>query len=115
VLGELRVSGGSSLTSRFGGGTCSLTVSLGHLTTRDGTGADLNAAGRVLNWLTVGRSTILVTSGTRVIGEWIVMKRGLVTPSGTVPITGMEWAGYPALRSLNTNFLYNGAEQMAIA
>ncbi len=115
VLGEVRVSGGSTLTSRFGGGTCSLTVSLGHLTTRDGLGVDLAAAGRVLDWLTVGRSTILVTSGTRVIGEWIVMKRGLVAPSGTVPITGMEWAGYPALRSLNTNFLYNGTEQMVIA
>lgn len=115
VLGELTLSGGSSFQNRFGGGTCRLSVSLAHLTTRDGLGVDWAAVSGTHDRITPGRSTVLITAGTQVLGEWIVMQSAVSDPASTLDISGMEWAGYPALRSLNDNFHHENVEQMVIA
>ena len=116
IVGELRVRGNASFTSRFGGGTCRLPVSLSHLTTRDGSGADWGAVEQVLAWTRGGLHTVVVTDHQqRCLGEWVLMRRSRPAPDGVVTVQGMEWAGYPALRSLHDNYVYNGTDQLTIA
>lgn len=117
VLGEVRAAGRGSLVSRLGGGTCTLNVSLSHLKTRDGKSMDVDAVVHTLGLLTGGRRTLIATDHLkRVVGgtEWLLMKEPRSTSSGSVRVQGMEWDGYPALRSLNANYIQSG-DQLALA
>lgn len=117
VVGELRVKGSAKLVTRLGGGTCSVPVSLGHLTTRDGRGIDFGAVVHTLGLITPGKRSIVVTDHLRrVLGEWVIMRKPTASDDGTVAVHGMEWDGYPALRSLNDDFVHKTAtSQLAIA
>jgi hypothetical protein len=117
TVGEVIATGGQ-LRSALGGGDCSLTVSLSHLTREDGTGMDVAAVKRTLALLDGGRRSIVVTDEQkRIVGgtEWLLMGRGRSTVSGSVSVSGIEWAGYPALRSLNNDFVYTSSDQLTIA
>ena len=116
VVGEVRAAGGVSLSSRFGGGTCRVPISLSHLVTRDGTGMDTAAVANALNMTRPGLHGLAVTDHQkRCLGEWVLMRRSRSTASGVVNVEGMEWAGYPALRSLNDDFVYTSTDQLQIA
>ena len=116
VLGEVRPSGSSNFSSKLGGGTCGLTVSLSHLTTLDGRQMDAAAVVRTMGFLTGGRRTVVVTDhAQRCLGEWLLMQRVRASGPGTATLRGMEWDGYPALRSLNANYKDAGTEQLLIA
>ncbi|WAC65188.1 hypothetical protein OVA14_07245 [Agrococcus sp. SL85] len=118
VLAEVKTSGGVQLGSKLGGGTCSVPVSLSHLTTLDGDRMDVAAVVRTMGFLDGGRRTIVATDhAQRCVGEWLIIRRPRSTASGVVTVTGMEWDGYPALRSLNEHFVYGGAgtDQLTLA
>ncbi|WRS30608.1 hypothetical protein U6G28_02660 [Actinomycetaceae bacterium MB13-C1-2] len=115
VVSELPAMSGS-FTSRFGGGTCDLTVPLGNLKRRDSSEVDWPAVARVIDVLSTGRRTVVLTAGTNVLGEWLLMERPEVIGEGLLAVQGMEWDGYPALRSLHASYEYKTAtEQLAIA
>ncbi len=115
IVGEFVMSGSSSWSSRFGGGTFSANVSLAHLHTRGGTRPDWGAVERVMAWCTGGKYTVVISQGSRTVGEWLVFSHEPTTADGTVPISGFEWDGYPSLRSLNSVYKYNDVEQLTIA
>lgn len=116
VVGELRAVGGGRLVSRLGGGTFSMNASLQHLKTHDGKRMDVAAVSRTLGLGVGGRRSVIVTDhAKRCLGEWVILQRGRSTSEGVMPLRGMEWAGYPALRSLNDDFIYSGTEQLTIA
>lgn len=117
VLGEVRAAAaGGQLSSKLGGGTCNLAVALSHLTTLDGQRMDAAAVARTLGFLVGGQRSLIVTDQQRrCLGEWVIMQRARATSDGVVRIRGIEWAGYPALRSLNDDFVYDGIEQLTIA
>lgn len=117
VLGEVRAVGGGRLISRLGGGDCTLNVSLSHLKTQDGKSMDVDAVVHTLGMLTGGRRTLIATDHLkRIVGgtEWLLMKEPRSTSSGSVRVQGMEWDGYPALRSLNADYIQSG-DQLALA
>lgn len=115
IVGEVVLSGGSTWSSRFGGGAFRAGISVGHLLTRDQTEIDWAAVSRVVSWCTGGRHTLVLTRGTTCLGEWLIMRHTETTTDGVLRVEGMEWDGYPALRSLNANYTYTGVDQLAIA
>lgn len=115
VVGEFRLVGRSSWSCRFGGGTFRAGVSLGHLRTRNGSGPDWGAVDRVMSWCTGGRFNVVVSQGSRTVGEWLIFSHEPTTADGVVPISGFEWDGYPAFRSLNSIYKYDDVEQLTIA
>ncbi|MSS84962.1 hypothetical protein FYJ24_09340 [Actinomycetaceae bacterium WB03_NA08] len=115
VAGELEAVSGT-FTQKFGGGTASdLTIPLGHLTTPDGVNIDWNAVARVVDWCLGGKYTLVLTAGTNVLGEWLMMKHPESISDQTLAVSGMEWDGYPALRSLHANYTYTNVDQLTIA
>ncbi|MBE7701273.1 hypothetical protein H9623_13310 [Oerskovia sp. Sa1BUA8] len=115
IVGEVTLAGSSSWSSRFGGGTFRAGISVGHLLTRDRTKIDWAAVSRVVSWCTGGRYTLVLTRGTTCLGEWLIMRHTETTTDGILQVEGMEWDGYPALRSLNDNYIYTGVDQITIA
>ena len=115
VTGEVVLAGSGSLTTRLGGGTCSLDISLGHLVTRDGSNVDMAAVAAVHALVAAGRASVVATLGASVLGEWLIMDHDVDTSSTTIAVSGMTWEGYPALRSLNANHLHSGVSQATIA
>lgn len=114
VAGELPACSGT-VSSRFGGGTATIQIPLAHLRTRNSDGVDWNAVKRVLALVSGGNHTIVVTHGTTVLGEWLLMKRPENIASGVIQVEGMEWDGYPALRSLHASYTYTNVDQLTIA
>ena len=118
VVGEVAASGSPSLTSRLGGGECTLPVSLSHPAREDGEGIDVDAVKRTIALIDGGRRSLVVTDEQkRIVGatEWVLMSRERSTVGGVMTVHGMEWDGYPALRSLNDDFVYAGTDQLTIA
>lgn len=115
VVGELLLSGASTWSSRFGGGTFRADVSVGHLRSRDRTTLDWPAIARTIDMLTPGKHTLVLTLGTVVLGEWLIMNRDEGTSAGTIPVQGMELDGYTAYRSLNQDYWGSEADQLTLA
>ena len=114
VLAEVRAAGSVSLTSRLGGGTCSATLSTEYLL-RDQSAPDWAEVSRQVGYTVGGRRCLAVTAGTALLGEWLLMRRTRATDAGVVTVSGMGWEGYPALRSLNANYIYTNTSQATIA
>ena len=114
VVSEVRAVGAVSLSSRLGGGTMSASIAVDALT-RDGSAPDWAEVSRVGGLLVGGRRCLAVTAGTALLGEWLIMRRTLDTGSALVGVQGMSWEGYPALRSLNANYIYTNTSQATIA
>lgn len=114
VVSELPAVSGS-FTSRFGGGTCDLTVPLGNLSLRDGSGVDWPAVARIVDALSTGRRTVVLTVGTIVLGEWLLVERPEIIGEGVLNVKGIEWDGYPALRSLHATYEWANTDQLTIA
>lgn len=115
VVGEVRLAGPSTWESRFGGGTCTASVSLGHLVARDRTTLDWAAIARTMGLIVGGKRTFVLTLGTLVLGEWLLMSHGEGTSDGTVEVQGVELDGYPAFRSLNIDYWGSEADQLTLA
>ena len=115
VAGELPPPSGK-FTQKFGGGTCDVTVPLGNLRKRGTSAPDWPAVKQVTNLLTTGTRTLALTAGTTVLGEWWLVERPEQIAQGAVNVRGVEWDGYPAMRSLHASYKYATAtEQLAIA
>lgn len=115
VVGEVTTSGQAQLTSRLGGGTCSVGVSVSQLQ-QDKRSIDWAAVQRVVDWTRGGLHGLAVTNRAgECLNEWLLMDRGRATDSGVIPVQGMSWDGYPALRSLNADHIYEGVAQSTIA
>lgn len=114
VAGELPAVSGS-FSQRFGGGTADFQVPLAHLRTRDGMSVDWAAVQRVIGLVSGGNHTVVLTQGTSVVGEWLLMERPESIADGVIPIRGIEWDGYPALRSLHASYSYENTDQLSIA
>lgn len=119
VIDEVLLAGSSTWSSRFGGGTCSASVSLGHLVARDRRTLDWDAIARTVDLLTGGKHTLVLTVGTVVLGEWLLMSRdegtGDRSIAGTLEIKGVELDGYTAFRSLNYDYWGSDADQLTLA
>ena len=114
VVGELHAVSGS-LSQRFGGGTCQVTIPLAHLTKRGGSEVDWPAVSRMIGLVTGGKRTLILTAGSAVLGEWLLMERPESISDDTVTVQGIEWDGYPALRSLHASYEYTSTDQLTIA
>lgn len=116
VVGELRLAGGSSWGSRFGGGAFEANVSVGHLRSRTGGTLDWAAIQQVVEWCTGGKYSLVLTLGTVCLGEWLIMSRAEgTTADGLLPISGVEWDGYPAFRYLEKAYKYLSAPRVQLA
>ena len=111
---EVKVQGQPRFVSRFGGGDFSASIMLGHLRTLDGR-LDSAAIDEVLSWTVGGKYSLVVTSGSSCVGEWLIWRSDPVGDGGPVTVTGFELDGYPAFRSLNDDYVYVGDDQLNIA
>lgn len=111
---EVRVQGSPQFGSRFGGGTFSADLMLGHLRTVTG-GLDFRAINEVLSWADGGRYSITVTQGTDCAGEWLIWRTNPVDGDGPVGVSGFELDGYPAFRSLNDDYVGGNFDQLNLA
>lgn len=114
VAGELPAVSGS-FSQRFGGGTATAEIPLGHLTRKNSPAIDWDAVSRTLGLIQTGKRTLVLTSADAVIGEWLIMKRPEIIGAGTIQVEAVEWDGYPALRSLHTSYSYENTDQLSIA
>lgn len=116
IIGEVRLVGASNWGSRFGGGVFNANVSVGHLTSKDRTTLDWDAIEQVVEWCNGGQNSIVLTLGDVCLGEWWLLKREEgASASGTLPVTGIEWDGYPAFRPLEKDYIYGATDQLTIA
>ena len=115
IVGEFRLVGSSSWSNRFGGGQFRANVSLSHLRTRNGSSPDWGAVEQVMDWCTGGKYSVVVEMGSTIVGEWLIFSHEPTTSEGHVTISGFEWDGYPAFRSLNSVLKYDDVDQMTIA
>lgn len=111
VQGEVLLAGGS-LASSFGGADCSADLAVGHLTTRDGTSMDWDALSLVRRWADGGRWALVVTAGQAVIGEWLLMSSQAKLNDTSISVRGVEWEGFPALRSLMRSYNMPGVDML---
>lgn len=107
VLGELPAVGSTSLSMALGGGRVEATIPLGRLVKRDGT-PDMVAAKHYLGLCSPGSRTIVATTGTTVLGEWLILTRQRGFAASTVRITGAEWEDYPRQRQVHTGRILSG-------
>lgn len=115
VVGEVQAAGSGQFVTQLGGGTCSVTLNLQQMK-QDGVSVDWAAVERIYDWTRGGLHGLAVTNDRgECLGEWLLMSRGHATDSGLLPVAGLEWAGYPALRSLNANHIYEDTSQATIA
>lgn len=115
IVGEVRLAGQSRFTSRFGGGQADVRISVGHLTIRGTDDPDWPAIGRVVDWCQGGKYSLVVSQGTRTVGEWLIMRHVETTTGGDLRVSGVEWDGYPAMRSLQDEYAYTNLDQYTIA
>lgn len=115
IVEEVYLSGASTWTSRFGGGTFQAGVSVGHLKARDGMNLDWGAIQRVSDWCRGGMHSLVLTLGDDCLGEWLMISRGDgSTPDGVLPVGGLEWDGYPALRGIERDLRYTSAPRVQL-
>lgn len=109
VIARLDMTPGSRFTSVIGGGRMTGEVVLSSLRDRDES-RDTSALLTVLQAFGGGRHSILLTSGTTVLGEWVMF--GYVRDHGaaTAPVSGFEWDDYPQYRSIHTDFKYTNTD-----
>ena len=107
VVEEMRAVTTASLTNRFGGGACTITFALGQLTVRDGSGMDWDAITHYSDVLTPGLYSIAATTGTTVLGEWIIYRKDIDSAAQTITVSGQEWEILPSHRSVHTGFLWD--------
>lgn len=110
---EVRLQGSPQFTSKFGGGTFTADIMLGHLRRLDGS-LDAAAVLEVLSWSEGGKYSLVVTSSTSYSGEWLIWRRDPINEGGPARISGFELDGYPAFRSLNDDYV-GGFDQLNIA
>ena len=104
IRSEAPLSQVRQLTSRFGGGPCRVTLDGASMVNLDGS-VSLPAIEALRDISRAGRASLVVTQGTRTVGEWLIWTPGDVSWDGSMPLAGMEWDGYPKFRSLNDNYI----------
>lgn len=105
MVQQVNLEGASSFSSRLGGGQFSANLSLS-LLTRDRTQPDWPAIRTLVDNVTTGRHSLLVTAGTLLLGEWWIWSQASEVAGWSLPITGFEFEGYPAYRRIETDFRY---------
>lgn len=113
IRSEAPLSQVRQLTSRFGGGPCRVTLDGASMVNLDGS-VSLPAIEALRDISRAGRASLVVTQGTRTVGEWLIWTPGDVSWDGSMPLAGMEWDGYPKFRSLNDNYIYKNVRQGTI-
>lgn len=107
VVTRVEMTPGSTFTSVIGGGVLRGQLVLANLTDRDGT-RDSSALLTVLQAMGGGRHSILLTSGTTVLGEWVVFGYTRDHDADVAAVSGFEWDDYPQYRSIHTSFMHDG-------
>lgn len=107
VIARLDMTPSSRFTSVIGGGRMTGEVVLSSLRDRDGS-RDTSALLTVLQAMGGGRHSILLTSGTTVLGEWVVFGYVRDHDAATAAVSGFEWDDYPQYRSIHTPFVHDG-------
>lgn len=109
-----------SLAHRFGGGVFSATLPLA---------LDLTLTAQTeLRWFrdllprlepgTCSIAAVLEATDARApvdLGEWLVWKTEVDHVTGDLDLSGFEWHGYPAMRALERDYVYNGRDVGQVA
>ena len=109
VITRIDMVPGSSFSTVIGGGRMSGQVNLARYRDRDGS-RDTSALLTVLQAFGGGRHSILLTSGTETIGEWVVFGYVRDHDAATAAVSGFEWDDYPQYRSIHTDFKYTNTD-----
>ncbi|WP_087483532.1 hypothetical protein [Brachybacterium massiliense] len=109
VITRVHMTDRSRFTSVIGGGRMTGEVVLSSLRDRDGS-RDTSALLTVLQAMGGGRHSILLTSGTETLGEWVVFGYVRDHDAATAAVSGFEWDDYLQYRSIHTDFKYTNAD-----
>lgn len=112
---RLPVVGSWSLTNRFDAGSMSLSIPVGNLRTRDGSGFDWAAIRRVHGLLSPGDHSILATWGQMALGEWVVTRTQPDSSGDTLQVSGEEWEMYLGERSVQVGFQERSGDMYDLA
>ena len=114
ILGEVMPLSGSTWSTAFGGGDCSVTLDL-NLRLSDDTGWDWAAITYLRGLVAPWKRTLVVTQGTACLGEWVLTKLE-PTDATKVALTGMGWEQYPRSRAVKQKYKWaSGTDQMTAA
>lgn len=107
VVAPAFLADGSRFTLQIGGGTMSASLLLSKYA-RPNASPDPAVIEQLLDYVTGGQYTLLLTDGQTVVGEWLIWTHQRGSSGPGVPFTGIPWEQYPKYRSVfNTTNVEN--------
>ena len=99
VVAPAFLADGSRFMLQLGGGMMTASLRLAKYARRDGS-PDPAVIEKLLDYVTGGQYTLLLTEGTDVVGEWLIWTHHRRSDSPDVQFTGIPWESYPKYRSV---------------